>query len=246
MAKKQTRATENDTITETLNIDGDEVTVVRAAPKNTTRKRARAATKKEDPTDAQGAPTSSSAPEGNKKGKARSAPDTGADVASSAKRRKRKAAPSAKATKKDRAPAAKKSGTTTTKRPGKKAPALPLADLAERFLQHLEAIGKSRATVFSYSIDLGVATRAFGGDTDARTINKEQIAEFFASDRVTKTRTGKAKSELTINKTRRVARQAFEWAAAEGMIDSSPIPADAVPTRKRKAKDTSDAGGSAA
>lgn len=112
--------------------------------------------------------------------------------------------------------------------------ALPFADVAERFLQHLEATGKSRATVFSYSIDLGAATRAFGADTDIQAISEAQVTEFFASHQVTKTRSGKAKSQLTVEKTRRVTRQIFTWAAEEGLIPTSPIPTAAIPNRRRK------------
>lgn len=263
MAKKQTAATETETITEILNIDGDEITVVRTVPAKNAKKGDRRRTAKAAPTAAQDAPTSPAAAEGDQDGKDQPAPDSGAHDAPRAKARGRKAAPTtkdepkaadakatdakaanAKATDAKEGANAKatnaKAATRATK--GKRStknapPTLSLGDLAERFLQHLEAIGKSRATVFSYSIDLGVATRAFGTDTDAGTITEAQVAEFFTSDRVTKTRSGKAKSNLTIDKTRRVARQVFTWAATEGLIATSPIPADANPTRKRKAAD---------
>ncbi|MCB9492555.1 MAG: hypothetical protein H6674_10870 [Dehalococcoidia bacterium] len=232
MAKKQTSAPATETLTETLNIDGDEITVVRTVPAKKGRKAVRGRAAKEAPDAATAAPTSTQAPQGDPVAEAESARDTGADDAPSAKPRR--------ATMSKRTPATAKAGTGSTatkgKRPAKTSPSLPFGDLAERFLQHLEAIGKSRATVFSYSIDLGVATRAFGAETDAGTITEAQVAEFFGSDRVTKTRTGKSKSNLTIDKTRRVARQVFAWAATEGMISTSPIPADAVPTGKRKAK----------
>lgn len=110
-----------------------------------------------------------------------------------------------------------------------------LTALGERFLKHLEAIGKSRATVFSYSIDVGLFCRELGTEMDVATITADRFAEFFASDAVTKTRTGKPKSKLTIDKSRRVARQVLEFAVADGIIEKSPVPAGFAPSRKRRA-----------
>jgi hypothetical protein len=101
---------------------------------------------------------------------------------------------------------------------------IAFGDLCEAYLKHLEKVGKSRGTVFSYSIDLGVAIKHFGKDLSARTIRTEDVAEFYDCAAVTTTRTGKAKSDITIAKTRRVLRLALEWAASAGMIPVAPVP----------------------
>jgi hypothetical protein len=120
---------------------------------------------------------------------------------------------------------------------------ITLAALAEAYLQNLEKTGKSRGTVFSYSIDLGVATKYFGKDLAAVTLRTEDVAEFFESAAVTTTRTGKAKSDITIAKTRRVLRLALEWAAGAGLIPVAPVPqkAAASETAPDDATETTDA-----
>jgi hypothetical protein len=40
-----------------------------------------------------------------------------------------------------------------------------LGELAERYLEHLEADGKSHGTLFSYGIELRTATKALGAET---------------------------------------------------------------------------------
>lgn len=101
---------------------------------------------------------------------------------------------------------------------------IELADVTERFLKHLEKTGKSRGTVFSYSLDLGVAERHFGANCDVTTITADEVAEYFESAAVTKNRSGGAKNEITIKKLRRTLRMALVWAAEAGLVESAPIP----------------------
>lgn len=123
---------------------------------------------------------------------------------------------------------------------GRKPTGVTLDELSERFLQHLEEIGKSRATLFSYSIDTQLLCRKLGGETDVGEITEEQVREYFDSDAVTRTKSGKEKSKLTVDKSRRVARQLLEFALAENIIPVSPVPADAMPKRGMKAADQKD------
>lgn len=102
-----------------------------------------------------------------------------------------------------------------------------MEELAELYLQHLEAIGKSRGTVFSYSIDIALAAREIGKETRIKMLTPEAVGAFFASDAVTKTRTGKAKAKPTIDKTRRVLRLALVWAVEAGLLPVAPLPAQA-------------------
>lgn len=99
-----------------------------------------------------------------------------------------------------------------------------LEQFAEHYLKHLEAVGKSRGTVFSYSIDLALAVRELGNDLRVKLLTADRVAAFFESDAVVKTRSGKSKAKPTIDKTRRVLRLALEWAAAAGLIPVAPLP----------------------
>jgi len=135
-------------------------------------------------------------------------------------------------------------GRTTTKA-GRKPKAgdtlgLTLGELAELYLLHMEQLGKSRGTVFSYSIDLGLAVREVGEDTRIKALTPEKIGAFFESDAVTKTRTGKPKAKPTIDKTRRVLRLALVWAAETGEIPVAPLPENVVDGRKVRANKEAD------
>lgn len=114
--------------------------------------------------------------------------------------------------------------TVSRVRVNKKAMGRTLADMAEGYLRSLEGAGKSRGTVLSYSMDLALALRHLGDDTQLGTLTEGAVAEFFACDAVTKTRTGKPKAEVSIAKTRRILRLALQWAADRGWIADAPLP----------------------
>jgi len=144
--------------------------------------------------------------------------------------------PTTKATAKNTTPDAKPQPTAPTKRDFASG-GVELADIAERFLKHLEKSGKSRGTVFSYSLDLGVAERHFGANRDAATITTDEVAEYFESAAVTKNRSGGSKNAITIAKLRRTLRMALVWAAEEKLLAVAPIPVTA------KVKEAADAAG---
>lgn len=125
-----------------------------------------------------------------------------------------KAATKKKTTKKD-----SQAKTSPTGEPGP-----TLGELADAYLNHLEKVGKSPATVFSYRMDLVIARTNLGDETPAGSLTQEQVAEFFASDAVTKKKSGANKTDVTIKKTQRVLRQALVWAAEQKLIDSAPLP----------------------
>ncbi len=115
--------------------------------------------------------------------------------------------------------------------------AMTVSELAEAYLKALEAAGRSRGCVFSYSIDIGLAVRYFGEKAKVAALTEQKVIKFFESDLVTKTRTGKPKARPTIDKTRRVLRQALLWAAEQRIIDAAPIPAKYA-RRQRKTATT--------
>lgn len=101
---------------------------------------------------------------------------------------------------------------------------LTLADLAERYIKHLEDDGKSPGTCSSYTAELRLAIKHLGGDTQIASLTPAQVSEFFDSKPVTKLRSGKKKSQLSIDKSRRVIRFALVWAAEKKWIAVAPIP----------------------
>jgi hypothetical protein len=122
----------------------------------------------------------------------------------------------------------KEDSTTSTeaKKPGKKGPkeGLTVAELTDRYIEHLEESHKSHGTIFSYGMELKLALAELGAETKIASLTPKKVQAFYESDRVTKTKKGRQKSKLSIDKTRRVLRMALEWAAAEGLIETAPIP----------------------
>jgi len=111
------------------------------------------------------------------------------------------------------------------KKKGKKAKAdLALTTFFEHFLTHFAESGKSAGTCFSYRLELKTATDALGAETKLGDLTSEQVAAYFGSDRVLKTRSGREKSPLSIAKTMRVLRLALVWAQEKGWIEKAPLP----------------------
>jgi hypothetical protein len=99
-----------------------------------------------------------------------------------------------------------------------------LADIAAGYLAHMEEAGKSDGTISSYRMELKTAAAELGEDTPIADITPEKVQAFFDSKRVTKLRSGKNKSQLSIDKTRRVLRLALVWAEERGIVAKAPLP----------------------
>jgi hypothetical protein len=99
-----------------------------------------------------------------------------------------------------------------------------LAELAEHYLENLAEIGKSRGTCFSYRGELELAIEWLGAETKLADLGAAQVEGFFECPSVTRTRTGKLKSPLSIAKTQRVVRQALVFAVGAGWIEAAPLP----------------------
>ena len=111
------------------------------------------------------------------------------------------------------------------KKPAARTPKSPtLGQLADDYLRHMEDAGKSPGTVHSYGMELKTACAEIGEGTRVKSITTSQVAAFFESDVVTKTRKGQPKAKPSIDKTRRVLRLALVWAAETGRITKAPIP----------------------
>ena len=111
----------------------------------------------------------------------------------------------------------------------KKATTLTMQALSDGYIASLRDAGKSLGTQFSYSIDIAVAVRHFGAETEVSTLTSRKVQNYFESDAVTMTKNGKGKAKPGIDKTRRVLRLALVWAAEQGLIAEAPIPETAKP-----------------
>ena len=117
----------------------------------------------------------------------------------------------------------------TATSPSKAKATTTLGDLCRQYIHHMENEGKSAGTVSSYTAELKLACKHLGAETSATTITVEKVAIYFASDPVTKLRTGRPKAQPSIDKSRRVLRLALVWAAEKKLIKAAPIP---VPVAK--------------
>ena len=73
----------------------------------------------------------------------------------------------------------KAGGAKAAKSKSSNASPLAMGALAEGYLAHLEEIGKSAGTLFSYRQDLLIAVRHFGAESDVATLTPDRVAEFF-------------------------------------------------------------------
>jgi hypothetical protein len=122
----------------------------------------------------------------------------------------------------------------------KKTASITLAELTTRYTAHMEDAGKSRGTVFSYESELRLAQRELGADLSIGAISREDIERFNACPRVTILKSGSPKSQLSIDKTRRVLRLALKWAADTKLIEVSPAEPieEPAPTTEKRTKKT--------
>jgi hypothetical protein len=144
----------------------------------------------------------------------------------------------AAATKDEPAPAPAVGEPTTEPKPADEKPApkkgkrakgeITLADLAEKYLAHMERAGKANGTIFSYKLELATALDALGAETKLADLTPHAVLAYFGSARVNKKKTGKAKSPLSIAKTQRVLRLALVWAEGAKLIEKAPLPEDAA------------------
>ena len=78
--------------------------------------------------------------------------------------------------------------------------ATTVGELVE-YLAHMQRIGKAQGTVFSYSIELRTAAAELGADIPLAQLTPDRVQAYYDSDRVTKTRDGRAKSKAGVAKT---------------------------------------------
>ena len=113
---------------------------------------------------------------------------------------------------------------TKTRKVRKPAGGATLAQLKESYVLSLEEDGKSGGTIASYAAEVDLALGILGADTKVADLTVKQVQRYFDHERVVQLRNGKPKSQLSIDKTRRVFRQALEFAAENNWIEQAPLP----------------------
>jgi site-specific recombinase XerD len=103
-------------------------------------------------------------------------------------------------------------------------PALTLAEAVEQYMTFLQQQNKSKATLYTYSMDLKQVLDFFGTERLVQTISLPQVGKFYRSDVLLKCPNGKNRAEQTVRKTVRVFRMFILWLHAQGWIDTVPLP----------------------
>jgi site-specific recombinase XerD len=140
-------------------------------------------------------------------------------------------------------PAAKKAKSKSSR---KQKPTWTLTEAAIAYLESLKAARKSESTVNAYAADLDLATEVLGAETPIAQLTAADVERFNASQQVTTTKSGRAKAQPTIERSRRVLRLALVFAEQQGAIEAVPIEAKPrakkdVPLSQREAIGNDDA-----
>ena len=101
-------------------------------------------------------------------------------------------------------------------------PRIPLGDLGDRYVHHLEVAGVAVDTVRAYAIELDTAYRELGVETPIAEITRADIERFNECKRVTRLSSGRRRGERSIEKTRRVLKLALDFAVHMGLLRTSP------------------------
>jgi len=111
-----------------------------------------------------------------------------------------------------------------------------LKEAVQKYMEHLEAEGKTERTRYTYSKDLDLALEFFGEDKKLAKLIPAQVAGFFKSDLVTTVpKSGREKSQITITKTKRVFRQMLVFCREQKWIEKLPLTKDEAAKVKEKA-----------
>ena len=110
-----------------------------------------------------------------------------------------------------------------------------LVEKVNQFLDHLKSKGKKEKTLYTYGKDVELLVQHFGKGKAVNKITKSLMGGFLKCDGILKTASGKDKSHITINKTRRVVSQFFDWLIETEIITESPMPKEMQPVNRSEA-----------
>ena len=110
-----------------------------------------------------------------------------------------------------------------------------LVEKTNKFLDYLKSKGKKEKTLYTYGKDVELLVQHFGNGKAVNKITKSLMGGFLKCDGILKTASGKDKSHITINKTRRVVSQLFDWMIETEVITESPMPKEMQPVNRSEA-----------
>ena len=95
----------------------------------------------------------------------------------------------------------------------------------EKYLKHLEEIGKSNSTRYTVTLDLGMLTAYLGEEKELAKLLPVHIAGFFKSEPVNKIGDPpRDRRPATVLQIKRVTRQFLVWAQEQNYLASIPLP----------------------
>jgi len=110
-----------------------------------------------------------------------------------------------------------------------------LVEKVNQFLDHLKSNGKKEKTLYTYGKDVELLVNHFGNGKAINKITKPLMGGFLKCDGILKTTSGRDKSHITINKTKRVVSQLFDWLIEKGDMTENPMPKEAQPVNRSEA-----------
>ena len=95
----------------------------------------------------------------------------------------------------------------------------------QKFIEHLEAIGKRPSTIGTATRTLKLFEEHLGADKVIAKIMPVHVSGFFKSEAATKLK-GKPRAKASILQIRRIVRSALVWWHEQGYVASLPLPKD--------------------
>ena len=100
-----------------------------------------------------------------------------------------------------------------------------MKNAVEKYLEHLEEIGKSNSTRYTVQLDLGMLTAYLGEEKELAKILPVHIAGFFKSEPVNKIGDPpRDRRPATVLQIKRITRQFLVWAQEQGYLETIPLP----------------------
>ncbi|MBI5526559.1 MAG: hypothetical protein HY897_09500 [Deltaproteobacteria bacterium] len=102
---------------------------------------------------------------------------------------------------------------------------IAMKNAVEKYLAHLEDLGKSESTRYTVTLDLRMLTAHLGEDKELAKILPVHVAGFFKSDPVNKIGDpARDRRPATVLQIKRITRQFLVWAEEQGYMASVPLP----------------------
>ena len=111
---------------------------------------------------------------------------------------------------------------------------ITMKNAVEKYLEHLEKIGKSNSTRYTVGLDLNMLTAHLGEDKELSKIMAVHVAGFFKSEKVNKIGDpARDRRPATVLQIKRITRQFLVWAEEQGYLSTVPLPREELERAKR-------------